>query len=183
MEVIVGLIICAFLLWWIGWPILEFADREHLEIWEAMLITFAGSLVILLVSALVAYVVTPPPPAPQIPEPARPAPLTQEGLLPGHSVGGHKVKTYETHWIAGEEYLFAFIPWPREKYRIYILKSPGYGQRASDSITTHRLSDGQRRYICVDSRAFPETLTDARELALMWSQATARYIKTGKKFS
>lgn len=112
-------------------------------------------------------------------------PQTDVALIPGHKVDGHKVAAYETHWVAGFEFSFAFIPWPFEKYRIYILRSPSYGRRDGGSEVAHWLSDHHydAKFVCVDHSVYPDTLTDARNLALMWAQATARYIKTGRKFS
>lgn len=191
MEVVVIIILLALAFAWIGWPVFVFADEERIEFWQALLVFLAGSALIFLIVFTMTYVIS------RVARTVRPEPehenspprsllfpnLTPEGLIPDHAVNGNKVVAYESHWIAGLEFTFAIIPWPLEKFRIYILRSPQYGPRSTDPHTTHRLMDGPRPYICVDSTHYPDTRTAARELALMWAQATARYIKTGRKFS
>lgn len=191
MEVVVGIIFFAIAIAWISWPVMVFADEAYIDIWEALLIFLAGSVLLFLISLAVTYlfsrqavVYSPPPQSATAPSSSDTTSITPDGLIRDHSVRGRKVAAYETHRIAGFEFLFAVVPWPREEYRIYILKSPSYGRRSSGAHETHRLSDGafECRFICVASNAYPHTLTEARELALMWAQATARYIKTGKNF-
>lgn len=64
--------------------------------------------------------------------------------------------------------------------RIYILEQPPYGGRDASPQTTHRLSDGVRRYICFEP--LPRTREDARKLAKAWSELTLTYVRTGKRF-
>jgi len=190
-----ALFVIALIIMWVGWPVVAFAEAERLTNWEALLVFLAGSLGVFVVVATITYLsmdeaaattYAPQPAASPSSSGTRPhsSKFTSDGLIRGHAVGGRKVAAYETHRIAGFEFTFAFVPWPGEEHRIYILKSPPYGSRASDAHSTHRHNDYSLKchYICVDRSAYPETLTAARELALMWSQATARYIKTGKKF-
>lgn len=185
---IVVVIIFALVLVWIGWPIGWLAKEAHLTGGQAFLVFLAGSLCIFVVSLAVSYVVTPeavhytPPPQPS-PSPSG-SNFTDDGLIRDHKVSGRRVAVYETHTIAGFKFLLAVVPWPGEKHRIYILKSPGYGDRSTDAHSTHRYYDRNFgcHYICVDRDYYPEELNEARNIGLMWSQATARYIKTGETF-
>lgn len=109
---------------------------------------------------------------------------TVDGLIRGHVVAGRRVKAYETHQIAGMKFTFAFVPWPTERFRIYILNSPSYGNRDAGYHPTHRLRDSALNcdYICIQVQAYPSAFEDARSIALTWAMATARYIKTGETF-
>lgn len=64
--------------------------------------------------------------------------------------------------------------------RIYIVRQPDYNGRARDCHTTHRLSDGRRKYICWAGRL--RAWGDAEDVASLWSERTQRYIRTGKRF-
>lgn len=182
-TIIAFLLVCLIVAW-VGWPVAAFAEAERLTIGQAALVFLGGSLGIFAVVATCSYLFTQD--AATASQSARSggSAFTSDGLIRGHAVSGHKVAAYETHRIAGSEFTFAFVPWPREKHRIYILTSPSYGSRATDAHSTHRYHDGalNRHFICVAASAYPDDLTAARELALMWAQATAEYIATGKKF-
>jgi hypothetical protein len=79
-----------------------------------------------------------------------------------------------------EDYQFAFEQQRDGTWRAYIESQPNYGSRDSDAHTTHRLSDGSRKYVCwTDSL---DTLAQAKQVAAMWSDATQEYIRTGKRF-
>ena len=60
---------------------------------------------------------------------------------------------------------------------IYIERQPSYGSRATDSLSTHRLEDGSRKYICWKPQ--PRSLEDARKVAEQWCKRTDRYIRSG----
>ena len=64
--------------------------------------------------------------------------------------------------------------------RVYIVRQPGYNGRSADCHTTHRLSDGGRKYICWAGRL--RSWGDAEDVASLWSERTQRYIRAGKRF-
>lgn len=76
---------------------------------------------------------------------------------------------------------FQFVDRGTEGWRVYIDRSPSYGDRDTDGHSTHRYTDGSsRHYIC-----FTGTLDDAREakqVARAWAESTERYIEDGTSF-
>jgi len=78
------------------------------------------------------------------------------------------------------DYAFSFEQQPDSTWRAYIEGQPGYGRRASDAHTTHRLSDGPRKYVCWTTPL--QTLAEAKKVAAKWADATQQYIRSGKKF-
>jgi broad specificity polyphosphatase/5'/3'-nucleotidase SurE len=79
-----------------------------------------------------------------------------------------------------EDYQFSFEQQRDGTWRAYIESQPNYGGRDSDAHTTHRLSDGSRKYVCWTDPL--DTLAQAKQVAAMWSDATQEYIRTGKRF-
>lgn len=67
--------------------------------------------------------------------------------------------------------------------RIYIVEAPRYGSREDGLLVTHRLADGDRRYICIREGNEPVDGREAATWLIYWSEATANYILTGKSFS
>ena len=65
-------------------------------------------------------------------------------------------------------------------YRSYITNQPGYGGRAEDCHSTHRLTDGSRKYVCWTHELRSEA--EAKQVAAMWADATQEYIRTGRRF-
>lgn len=192
---IIALLILGLLVSWIGWPVAALAEAERITTGQAFLVFLAGSIGIFVVVAALTYffmeeaqAYTHSPQNGTATSEGRAQPtgpkFTHDGLIQGHAVQGRKVAAYETHWVGPYKFTFAFVPWPTEKHRIYILKSPSYRGRSNGAHETHRFHDStlNRHFICINSSAYPDTLTDARELALMWAQATARYIDTGENF-
>lgn len=67
--------------------------------------------------------------------------------------------------------------------RLYIAEQPPYGARPDGLLVTHRLADGDRRFICIRAGYEPVEGREAATWIVMWSEATAQYILTGKNFS
>jgi hypothetical protein len=67
--------------------------------------------------------------------------------------------------------------------RIYIREQPGYGTRATDGHSTHRLSDNGKPYICIRGDLQPTNVPDALSWLVYWAEETGKYIKTGQSFS
>lgn len=62
-------------------------------------------------------------------------------------------------------------------WRAYIESSPNYGARSSDAHSTHRLSDGDRRYVCWNESV--RSKDDMKQIAAMWADCTQNYIRNG----
>jgi hypothetical protein len=75
------------------------------------------------------------------------------------------------------DYEFSFEP--RDgNWRAYIVCQPSYRSRATDAVSTHRLTDDQgRRYVCW--RGALRTKEEAKQVAALWSDRTQAYIKYG----
>lgn len=65
------------------------------------------------------------------------------------------------------------------EYRAYILESPDYRCRATDSHSTHRHYDG-RYYICWSVPV--ESRSDMISIARQWADCTQQYIEYGTRF-
>ena len=66
-----------------------------------------------------------------------------------------------------------------EGYRCYIMRSPSYGKRCTDSVRTHRFGLDQigPPYVCWSVNI--ETLRDAEAVCKIWADYTQKYIRTG----
>lgn len=78
------------------------------------------------------------------------------------------------------DYEFSFEEQADGSWRAYIANQPSYGNRPSGCHTTHRLSDGLRKYVCWTQKL--QTLQDAKQVAAMWADKTQEYIRTGARF-
>ena len=78
------------------------------------------------------------------------------------------------------DYLFSFEEQRNGTWKAYIEAQPSYQGRATDSHSTHRISDGDRKHICWDRPL--RSLDDAKGVAAAWADKTQEYIKTGRKF-
>jgi hypothetical protein len=97
--------------------------------------------------------------------------------------GGVKMRKHKAYYRTKDgtaDYQFMFEEIFEGCWHIYIESQPPYRGRDEDSHSTHRLPDGQRKYICWDGEI--ETLDEAKKVAALWSDKTQGYIKTGKKF-
>lgn len=66
------------------------------------------------------------------------------------------------------------------KWKAYIDGDIDYRGRDTSFHATHRLGDGNRKYICWDRPV--TSLNDMIEISKMWADATAKYIDTGTRF-
>jgi hypothetical protein len=65
-------------------------------------------------------------------------------------------------------------------WRAYILTDVDYRGRADDCHSTHRLTDGDRQYVCWTRPL--RTEQEARSVAALWADATQKYIRLGENF-
>jgi hypothetical protein len=77
------------------------------------------------------------------------------------------------------DYFFSFEQKGRE-WRAYIEWQPSYGRRATGNASTHRLPDGNRKYVCWTHPL--KSLEEAKKVAALWADNTQEYIRTGRKF-
>lgn len=77
-------------------------------------------------------------------------------------------------------YVFAFEEQSDGTWRVYIERQPSYQGRATGAHSTHRLSDGNRKYICWTQPLL--SLTAAKQVAAVWADKTQEYIRTGRTF-
>lgn len=66
-------------------------------------------------------------------------------------------------------------------WRVYITSQPDYCGRDDDAYSTHRLTDGGRRYVCWTGEL--RTIRDAKQVAQTWAEKTERYVRFGTPFS
>lgn len=78
------------------------------------------------------------------------------------------------------DYKFSFEQVNDRSWRAYIVEQPSYKGRAEDAHSSHRFSDGSRKYVCWDVPL--KTESEAKSVAGLWADSTQEYIKTGKKF-
>lgn len=91
-----------------------------------------------------------------------------------------RLTSYYRTKLAPSDYRFEFVELGPGNWRVYILSQPGYGSRSADNHATHRLVDGDRKYICWDGRI--PGLADARKVAAEWAERTQEYIRSGRRF-
>jgi hypothetical protein len=77
-----------------------------------------------------------------------------------------------------EDYVFSFEQQTNGTWRAYIVRQPPYHGRPEGSHETHRLSDGDRRYVCWLPE--PRTLKDCKVIAAFWADHTQVYRRTGR---
>lgn len=78
------------------------------------------------------------------------------------------------------DYLFSFEQLSNGTWRAYIESQPSYGPCDTGAHPTHRLTDGNRKYVCWTTEL--QTEEAARQVAALWADATQEYIRTGKRF-
>ncbi len=91
-----------------------------------------------------------------------------------------KHRAYYRSSDGGADYFFSFERQSSRRWRVYIEQQPSYRGRATDAHSTHRLSDGSRKYICW-TRSL-RTLEEAKQVAAAWADETQKYIRTGSGF-
>jgi len=78
------------------------------------------------------------------------------------------------------DYRFSFEQMVDGAWRAYIENQPCYGTRDTGAHPTHRLSDGDRKYVCWTTALRSEQ--EARRVAALWADSTQEYIRTGVRF-
>ena len=78
------------------------------------------------------------------------------------------------------DYLFSFEEQSDGTWRAYIEQQPSYRGRPTDAHSTHRLSDGGRKYVCWTRPL--RSLEEAKQVAALWADKTQEYIRTGRGF-
>lgn len=78
------------------------------------------------------------------------------------------------------DYQFSFEEQEDGSWRVYIDWQPSYRGRDTDAHSTHRHSDGHRKYICWTNILWD--LEEALQVAKMWADSTQEYIRTGRTF-
>jgi hypothetical protein len=78
------------------------------------------------------------------------------------------------------DYYFSFEQQDDGTWLAFIEKQPSYGDRLSDGHSTHRWSNGDRKYVCWDTPI--ESLEVCQKVAAKWADATQDYIINGKSF-
>jgi len=91
-----------------------------------------------------------------------------------------KHRTYYRTSDGAADYHFSVEEQSDGTWRVYIMDQPSYRGRATDAHSTHRLSDGGRKYICW-TRSL-STLAEAKQVASLWADKTQDYIRTGSGF-
>jgi hypothetical protein len=94
-----------------------------------------------------------------------------------------EMRSYRTSYRTKDrnaDYTFLFEEQTDGSWRAYIERQPSYRGRATDAHSTHRLSDGNRQYVCWTSSL--DSLEDAKQVAALWADKTQDYIRTGATF-
>ena len=87
-----------------------------------------------------------------------------------------KYRTKDGH----ADYRFSFEEQHDRNWRAYIVCQPSYMGREDDAHSTHRWSDGARKYVCWTIPL--RSLAQAKQVAALWADCTQKYIRTGVKF-
>jgi hypothetical protein len=74
---------------------------------------------------------------------------------------------------------FTIVRCANGDFRAYIRQQPGYGSRATDAHSTHRLRDARGHFVCW--QPMPKTAADILRVTRLWADRTARYITTGTR--
>jgi len=78
------------------------------------------------------------------------------------------------------DYCFSFEQQSDASWRAYILTQPLYQGRNESAHSTHRLPDGNRKYVCWNTPL--KSFAEAKQVAAMWADLTQTYIRTGATF-
>ena len=78
------------------------------------------------------------------------------------------------------DYLFSFEEQSDGSWRAYIENQPSYRDRPPDAHSTHRLPDGDRKYVCWTDSLW--SLEEVKQVAALWANKTQDYIRTGNGF-
>ncbi len=94
---------------------------------------------------------------------------------------GRAVSKHSTYYRTSDgsaDYKFSFEQQSNGIWRAYIEDQPSYRGRAEDAHSTHRLSDGSRKYVCWTQPH--RSLDEAKRVAALWADKTQGYIRTGR---
>lgn len=78
------------------------------------------------------------------------------------------------------DYEFSFEKRSDGSWRVYIENQPSYRNRSEDGHSTHRLTNGNRKYVCWTKQL--DSLDEAKTVAQLWADKTQEYIRTGQRF-
>ena len=78
------------------------------------------------------------------------------------------------------DYVFSFEEQVDGTWLPFIVSQPSYNGRDTGLHATHRLTRGDRYYVCWTKAL--ESLADAKEVAALWADQTQIYISTGREF-
>lgn len=136
---------------------------------------FLGILLIIgVIVAIAAHLATEEPSAPST------SAATRIIHSPEIQSDSRKVTTYYRTRDGRADYQFSFEQQRDGTWKPFILSQPSYQGREDDAHSTHRLSDGHRKYVCWTDPL--QTLAQAKQVAAMWADATQEYIRTGRPF-
>ncbi len=91
-----------------------------------------------------------------------------------------KHKNYYRTEDGSSDYGFSFEEQSNGTWKAYIERQPSYHGRPNDADSTHRLSDGSRKYVCWTKPL--RSLEEAKQVAAKWADKTQEYIRTGHRF-
>jgi len=91
-----------------------------------------------------------------------------------------KHRSYYRTSDGSADYQFVFEEQPDGTWRAYIEEQPSYCGRVTDAHSTHRLSDGSRKYVCWTKPL--RSIEEAKQVAALWADKTQQYIRTGSGF-
>ena len=77
-----------------------------------------------------------------------------------------------------QDYGFSFETQSDGSYRAYITDMPSYGNRDTRLVTTHRLKEEDRYYVCWTQPLYNQE--DLSKVVALWADSTQEYIKTGR---
>ena len=76
------------------------------------------------------------------------------------------------------DYAFSFEELSSGEWRAYIIGQPDYNGRNQSVEETHRLSEGERKYICWTDKVY--SLADMMNISMLWAEGTQSYVRTGR---
>lgn len=89
-------------------------------------------------------------------------------------------RTYYRTTDGRADYYFSFEELSDGTWRAYIEGQPSYQGRSDGAHSTHRLTEGDRKYVCWTRELY--SLEEAKQVAALWANKTQEYIRTGRSF-
>lgn len=116
----------------------------------------------------------------------RGAGANRRGRQPSRQPAANVVRTEPIVYFASDacglpssEYRFEYQK-VQGSWRAYILKMPPLNGRSGAGSVTHRLTDGNRHFVCWDRPL--RTLEDCQNVSRAWADKLQKYIATGERF-